>query len=494
MVSPERVETSHLSLNGGTAMRSHALNRRTFLRRTAGVAGSVSVAAVFQNYLAQPARGAVFGPLSPVADETTGLPLIQLPEGFRYISYGWAGDSLRDGTPTPGAADGMGVVFAHGARVLLVRNHEVRTAGTALGKTSQHITYDPNGAAGTVNLAFNRKTGKWIESWLSIVGTSVNCAGGVTPWGSWLTCEETMIGPPSLGVSMTHGWCYEVPALQKANPVPLTAMGRFSHEAIAVDPATGIVYETEDLRHASGFYRFLPNTPNKLFGLEDGGELQMLKVVGVDNAVLINVSAGDEFDVEWVTIDGPALTAGQVALSAAVGDFDGSTSNASAVFKQGWEEKGAARFRRLEGCWPADGVIYFTDTEAGPMAADTGEREGAVWCYDAGAEKLRCIYAAPAEAELDNPDNVTVAPDGSLFLCEDGDLSGQRLSHLTLDGAICPFAQNNVQLNGEVNGISGDFRGAEWAGACFEPSGEWMFANVFSPGITLAITGPWPWL
>ena len=466
-------------------MHKQALNRRTFLRRTAGAAGSMSVAAVFQNFLARPARAAVFGPLSPVEDETTGLPLLQLPPGFRYLSYGWTGDPMRGGDPTPPSHDGMAVCFAHGAKVILVRNHEVRNPGTPFAKSK--LVYDAMGPGGTTNLAFNRKTGTWLESWPSISGTSTNCAGGGTPWQSWLTGEETMVGPPQ-GFAETHGWTFEVPALHDAHPVPLKALGRFSHEAAAVDPATGIVYQTEDDRHTSGFYRFLPNTPNQLFGLEDGGELQMLKVVGVDNAELFDVMAGDELDVEWVTIDGPDLEAGEVALSAALGDFDGSTGRASAVFKQGWELKGAARFRRLEGCIAADSLIYFDDTEGGKVAADTGEREGAIWCYDPTTEKLKCIYASPNETILDNPDNVTVAPDGSLFLCEDGDLDGQRLSHLTLAGAICPFAQNDIELDGV------DYRGFEWAGATFEPSGQWLFANIQTPGVTFAITGPWPWL
>ncbi|MGH7960751.1 MAG: alkaline phosphatase PhoX, partial [Candidatus Binatia bacterium] len=92
---------------------------------------------------------------------------------------------------------------------------------------------------------------------------------------------------------------------------------------------------------------------------------------------------------------------------------------------------------------------------------------------------------------LDNPDNITVSPRGGLLLCEDGDLVGQRLIGLTPAGEAFPFAQNNVVLNGEKNGIVGDFRDKEWAGACFSKDGKWLFANIQTPGITFAITGPW---
>jgi secreted PhoX family phosphatase len=82
-----------------------------------------------------------------------------------------------------------------------------------------------------------------------------------------------------------------------------------------------------------------------------------------------------------------------------------------------------------------------------------------------------------------------VSPRGGLVLCEDG--SGQEFLHgLTVEGDIFKFAQNNV-LNGERNGFVGDYRGSEWAGACYSPDGRWLFANLQSPGITFAITGPW---
>ena len=100
------------------------------------------------------------------------------------------------------------------------------------------------------------------------------------------------------------------------------------------------------------------------------------------------------------------------------------------------------------------------------------------------------LFQSPGPEVLNAPDNICVSPRGGLVLCEDG--SGEEFLHgLTVDGAVFPFAKNTVVLNGERNGIAGDYRGSEWAGACYSPDGQWLFANLQSPGITFAITGPW---
>jgi len=92
---------------------------------------------------------------------------------------------------------------------------------------------------------------------------------------------------------------------------------------------------------------------------------------------------------------------------------------------------------------------------------------------------------------LNRPDNLCVSPRGGIVLCEDAKDAQPFLRGLTPDGAIFDFAQNNVVLDGERNGLAGDFRDREWAGACFSPDGRWLFVNVQWPGITFAITGPW---
>jgi hypothetical protein len=431
--------------------------------------------------------GPGYGPLQPRPDERTGLSLLQLPAGFRYASFGWTGDALAGGGTTPGSHDGMGVVARTDGIVTLVRNHERRFAGTPFGPSGSR--FDRFGRGGTTTLRFDAALGQWREAFASLGGTSANCAGGPTPWGSWLTCEETLDGRAQ-GFDNAHGWVFEVPAAAPASAVPLRDLGRFSHEAAAVDPRTGFVYLTEDARYVSGLYRFRPRARLCHYALEAGGWLEMLRVRGVSGADLQLAQAGQAFPVAWVPIPDPAL--GPQSGVGPFGSFDGQTRSCSGPFLQGFEA-GGARFRRLEGAWQDGhtGRLWFVDTEGSLPAPDTGEAEGALWCYEPGREVLRCVYASPAQSLLDNPDNVTVGPGGGVLLCEDGDLDGTRLSGIGKDGRLFVLARNDVVLSGEVNGISGDFRDSEWCGACFDPSGRWLFVNLQEPGITFAITGPW---
>lgn len=445
------------------------MNRRSFLKNAALTAGAAIPlqALLARSAAAEPLhavrRGdtAGYGPLFETPDGTTGLPLLLLPEGFKYVSFGWTGDVMANGLPTPGAHDGMAAFPAGQHTVRLVRNHE-RGAGTPFSAAA----YNPAAGGGTTTLEFDtRGNGEVLSTVDSLSGTIRNCAGGPTPWGTWLTAEETN----EVAGGVPHGYVFEVPADGTlSNAVPLKAMGRFSHEAVAVDPLTGAVYETEDAGSNSGFYRYVPHIPGQLAG---GGRLYMLKVVGLFQANLNGSFAnGTTFDVEWVEIatpDNPALNS--------PGNF---------VFSQG-RALGAARFARLEGCWRgASGEIYIVSTSGGAVA------QGQIWVYDPREETLSLLFESPSAEVLNAPDNITVSPRGGLVLCEDG--SGTEYMHgLTVAGEIFRFAQNNVRLNGERNGIVGDFRGSEWAGACYSPDGRWLFANVQSPGITFAITGPW---
>ncbi|HZL70919.1 MAG TPA: alkaline phosphatase PhoX [Planctomycetota bacterium] len=476
-------------------VNSKTATRRSFLKGGALLAGGLAAAGPLQALLARSAEGAVthipfspdYGPLSEVNDLETGLPLIMLPKGFTYRSLGWAGDALANGTPTPGLHDGMGVVQQEGDDwAVLVRNHEVRSVGNSINSFAPAaITYDPKGGGGTTNLLVNLKTGRLKKAWASIGGTNTNCAGGVTPWRSWITCEETLVDTANAPLEKTHGWCYDVPAFDDAEPEPLLDMGRFVHEAVSVDPKTEIVYLSED-RGTAGLYRYSDDNlecrrrnrkgkKRKNSPLSGEGVLEMLKVKGVHQADLRGTSTaiaiGAEYDVEWVEIEDPHRA-----------HFTGTDS--LGCFKQGLA-LGGATFTRLEGTWFGNKKLYFTSTDGGTV------REGQVWEYDPQKERLTLIFSSPAEATLDNPDNITVTPRGGLILCEDGSLDGQRLQGLTLDGQIFEFARNNVVLNGERNSLTGDFRGIEWAGATFDWKGEWLFANIQTPGITFAITGPW---
>ena len=450
------------------------MDRRSFLRGAAMGAAAVPFHALIARAQEPSHQGGVrrghtagYGPLFETLDEATGLPLLMLPEGFRYVSFGWRGDILSSGQATPAAHDGMAAFPAGNGRTRLVRNHEVGS-GTPFGGT----VYDSKGGGGTTTLEFDTHNGELIGAWDSLSGTLTNCAGGPTPSGSWLTCEETtsFTAAPN---GMPHGYIFEVPADGVGSPVPLRQMGRFSHEALACDPVTGYIYETEDAGFNSGFYRFIPVNPNNL---TLGGSLSMLKVKGTNLANLgTSYTNGTTFDVEWVPIGTPDNPANGMP-----GNF---------VWSQG-RAQGAATFARLEGCWYGnDEKIYVVSTNGGGSVAGQGA-QGQIWVYDPRNETMSLLFQSPGASVLNAPDNITVSPRGGLVLCEDG--SGEEFLHgLTVDGEIFQFAKNNVFLNGERNGITGDFRGSEFAGACYSPDGHWLFCNIQSPGITFAIRGPW---
>jgi uncharacterized protein len=456
-------------------------DRRTFLRRGAMGAGamwalSLSELSTRRVYGAASAFAVgPYGPVSPKLDGTTGLPLIQLPDGFRYFTYGWNGDRMSDGVRTPPMHDGMAVVDNYNGNpnlLVLVRNHEAGGGSPYINRPG--ITYLNNGAGGTTNLIFDQQRGRWLKSWSSLAGTIRNCAGGVTPWGSWLTGEETL--------DANHGWCFDVGA-ELGDPTPLTAMGRMSHEAMMVDPATGSVYETEDQGNVSGFYRFVPNVAGDL---KQGGTLYMLKIKNQTNPFMGGTfPVPTTWDIEWVVIANPTANPGNIPT----------LGQASGPFIQGMN-LGGARFNRLEGCWwdDANNKGYFLSTEGGQI------QQGQVFEYDPAAETLKLIYDSPTSDDCDNPDNLTLTPRGGLLLCEDNAGSttrqwpgGERLVGLTLSGQAFTFAQNNINLTTAYNDRVPvtDYRQNEWAGACYSPNGQWLFANIQTPGVTFAITGPW---
>jgi uncharacterized protein len=451
-----------------------------------------------------------YGPVAPVLDHTTGLPLLQLPEGFEYSSFGWTGDPMADGQPCPGSHDGMAVVGSNArgrgdVDVVLVRNHERGLGAPILAAARYDTALIANAgqvlppAGGTTNLVFKGR--RWVSMQASLGGTLVNCAGGPTPWGTWLTCEETGTDLTPLG-GKKHGYVFEVRAEAAATTgTPIVAMGRFSHEAVAVDPRTKFAYLTEDDRNKSGLYRFIPSDRSGRVGsYEKGGRLQMAKVVGKTNTDLIVASEGDTYALEWVDVPNP--DADRVSIGAAFPLAD-ATGNVSGPFAQGWLA-GGLRMSRGEGIWYSAGRFYIVDTSTGVDATGRrGRGEGSVWEYDPMTESLRALFVSLDRAAANNPDNITVSPRGGIVLCEDGGNSpdvygpGSRLVGLTGEAEPYVFAKNNVLLSADEVGAAGklvapaDYRGSEFCGACFDPAGKVMFVNIQSPGITLAIWGPW---
>lgn len=448
-----------------------------------------------------------YGPVSPRHDLGTGLALLQLPEGFEYCSYGWAGDPMDDGTPSPGRHDGMAVVQAQGEgrdrELVLVRNHEIGLASRLIRASAlydgDHGRLDGRCAGGgTVNLRFRGR--QWVGMTPSLGGTLVNCSGGATPWGTWLSCEETGADRRGEG-GRKHGYVFEVrPDARATTGRPIVAMGRFNHEAVAVDPVTRIVYLTEDNRNRAGLYRFVPDDRSGRPGsYEAGGRLQMARVVGRRNADLIVASAGDRHELEWVDIEDPDHERVELALP----DFWGLTQ-VSGPFAQGWA-RGGLRLSRGEGVSFHGGKLLIVDTSTGVCwSGGRGHGEGAVWEYDPVTGIMEAIFVSTHAIAAKNPDNIAASPRGGVLLCGDGggvddDGTGpaERLVGLTACGESYVFARNNIVLGaGQIVGAgkrvdAGDYRRSELAGACFDPAGGVLFLNAYSPGITFAIWGPW---
>jgi secreted PhoX family phosphatase len=490
-------------------MRS-GISRRGFLAGSA----SASIAAVLASAGARHALAAArasasvagpYGPLRPARDLATGLPLILLPRGFEYRSFSWTGDTMPNGQPAPDAHDGMGVIHAvrrgHETEVTLVRNHE-RSFASPIQAPARYDTVVPGGqqlapGGGTTTLRFRGR--RWIGVEPSLGGTVFNCAGGVTPWGTWLSCEETVVDLTAWG-GRRHGYVFEVRRdAAQTTARPIVDMGRMLHEAVAIDPATKTAYLTEDNPKRSCFYRFLPKDRSGTAGsYEAGGRLQAAKVRGVERADLLAPALGDLHRLEWIDVEHPDAPPG-----AAPEGLPNAPNETSGPFLEAWG-KGALRMSRGEGvCWHG-GKVYLVDTAAG-ISADgrRGSGDGAVWEYDPRKDTLRAIFVAGDPLVGDNIDNISVSPQGTIFLCEDGDPvtdaygPGTRLLGLTARGESFTFAKNNVVLTqAEIAAagksvLAGDYRGEEWAGACFDPAGEVMFVNIQRPGITLAIWGRW---
>lgn len=400
-----------------------------------------------------------------------------LPEGFSYRVLAKAGDTMDDGFIVPDNFDGMGCIPLAGGRLALVRNHELSLGAEARGAAGTDPLLEQKLAAarvfdrgqggrvlpgGTTTLVLDARGHRVLSQHLSLAGTSTNCAGGITPWGSWLTCEETVVAAPRTGTS--HGWVFEVPATATGlvDPIPLKAMGRFRHEAAAVDPKTGIVYQTED-QDDGLFYRFIPNVPGKLAA---GGKLQALAFAdgGRDsrNWTGADWAMGRSRAVRWIDLD--------------------EVENPNDDLRQRGYAAGAARFARGEGIHlgrrARGGVeFFFTCTSGG------SGRYGQIMRYvpsrAAGKpSQIELFHESTDPKLMDYADNLTVAQWGHLIVCEDR--KGDQINHLR---GVTPAGRSYTlaRLNAET----------ELAGACFSPDGRTLFVNAYSPGRTLAITGPW---
>jgi hypothetical protein len=416
----------------------------------------------------------------PLIQDPDGI--LNLPKGFSYKIISRQGARMSDGLLVPGKGDGMATFPAKGNRTILIRNHEntpndfvngpFGKTNELLSKVSRKKFYDfGNGklpcTGGTTTIVYNHDTKKVETEFLSLIGTIRNCAGGPTPWNSWITCEETVEKANGV-LEKDHGYTFEVPASDTrglAEPIPLKAMGRFNHEAVAVDPRTGIVYLTED--DIEGLlYRFIPAKKGKLV---EGGKLQALAVRDQKS-----------FDTRnWPGIS-PVMMTAKTSMPVGWVDLEDIDAPRNDLRHRGFKS-GAARFARGEGMWFGSHEVYFACTNGG------ANRTGQVFRYTPGPyegtprelEKpgMLELFAEPNDKTiLKHCDNLTVAPWGDIILSEDD-------NHPFLVG-ITPSGE--YYKLGENVGYK-----SEMAGVVFSPNGTTLFVNIQHAGLTLAIEGPW---
>ncbi|MBW4639910.1 MAG: PhoX family protein [Gloeocapsa sp. UFS-A4-WI-NPMV-4B04] len=441
------------------------VSRREFVSLVgASAAGAVLVSPLKALYAreaqGQSIRSRGYGALRP---DPNGL--LDLPRGFQYRAFSRTGDMMSDGSLVPGDHDGMAAFAGPRDTTILIRNHELSPDEVTKPKVKAPVDkqYDTLSRGGTTTLIVGSDR-KLIKDYASLAGTYRNCAGGRTPWGSWISCEETTATPATApgSVLKMHGYNFEVPISAKSpvDAIPLVAMGRFNHEAVAVDPKTGIVYETEDQRDGL-FYRFIPNQLGKLSA---GGVLEALKIKGRPQAkTFADFPVGKPMQVEWVRIENP--------------------NPATDTVREEGFAKGAAQFTRGEGIWYGKGEFYFCCTNGGSVDPTTGSTNGLgqVWRYVPGRTNaggtIELFVEPNNKSVLDSPDNIVVSPFGDLFICEDGD-GEQFVVGVTPQGKLYHFARNAINDR-------------EFAGVCFSPGGRTMFVNIQDPGITFAIWGDW---
>ncbi len=469
-------------------MKNPNLNRRTFLKSAGIISASILTLRDFSfaRDLNQPLpvfKG--YGDLIPDPQS-----ILDLPKGFSYTVLSKAGRRMDDGFITPGKHDGMAAFQGPEGRIILVCNHENNPDDfkyspfgenhELLNEIPKNKLYDYGngkspGLGGTTTVVYNPKTKKVEKEFLSLAGTHRNCAGGATPWNTWVTCEESFVNAGGL-IEQNHGYNFEVPAtteISLADPVPLRAMGRFNHEAIAVDPQSGVVYQTED-RGDSLIYRFIPDVPGEL---GKGGKLQALVIKtwpGCDtrNWEGLNTNKfpiGQDFEVEWM-------------------DMEDVESSADDLRYRGYKN-GAARFARGEGMMCGQGDIYWACTNGGELM------KGQVFKYSPSPyEGTERENEAPAKLQLylqpnninlvENSDNIAAAPDGGIIVCEDDTDEVHDEQYLV-----------GVTPNGEFYRLARNATGnSEFAGACVSADGNIVFVNLQYAGLTVAITGPFMWL
>lgn len=431
-----------------------SLSRRKFLTIAGmGVATGVAAASLKNLYIrvANGQNPTIKG-LGKLVKDPNGI--LDLSPGLQYRIISEGGKPMSDANPVPTSFDGMAAFPGKNGQTILIRNHELSPSQSPGVIATEAFQYDKLSKGGTTTVIVNSDR-TLDKEFVSLAGTNRNCGGGTTPWGSWISSEEDVSTPKTNipedpnSVSVKHGYNFEVSTQEKREkPIPLTTMGRFRHEAIAVDPKTGYIYQTED-QVDSCFYRF---RPNKSGNLQEGGTLEALVIDGMPK---INTSKNYPLNqpkaVKWVKLE----------------DVDPEQD----TLRYEAQNKGAAIFSRGEGICLGNGEIYFTCTDGG------NAEKGQIFRYNPVNETISLFVESPGKEVLDYPDNLILSPFGDLIVCEDGQ-DEQFLVGVTPQGEIYQLGRNALN-------------NSEFAGVCFSPDQKTMFVNIYSPGVTLAVWGNW---
>lgn len=333
---------------------------------------------------------------------------IRLPAGFTSRVIARSGQTVPGTSYTWHNAPDGGACYADGSGWIYVSNSEI----------------SPSGGAGAVRFS---SAGAITGAYRILSSTRQNCAGGSTPWNTWLSCEE-----------VTRGYVYETDPWGVKAAVRRDAMGLFKHEAAAADPVRKAIYLTEDETNGC-FYRFVPTT----WGDLSVGTLQVLRAGTATSGTFT-----------WVTVPDP----------------DGSPTQTRD------QVSGAKRFNGGEGCYYADGSVWFTT-----------KGDNRVWRVDPAASTYELTYddslVSGGGAPLTGVDNVTGSSSGDLFVAEDG--GNLEICVITPDDVVAPFLR--------VDGQSG----SEITGPAFSPDGSRLYfssqrgtSGSSSGGITYEVTGP----
>lgn len=442
-------------------MPSIQTDRRKFLAGTGAAFGALLASGCTTNRMVASASTASVPAYGPLQADPAGM--LDLPRGFSYRLLSSLGDAMSDGGTVPDKGDGMGCFDLGNGEIALVRNHELVPEDKAGGPIAKGFdTRDGDIVpGGTTNIVLDADTLEVKRQFRTLGGTIRNCAGGTTPWNTWLTCEETTTGPNKRygeGLARDHGWIFEVPANATGlvDPVPLTAMGRFNHEAACVDPATGIVYLTED-RDDGVLYRFIPQQRGNL---RAGGKLQAMAIDGLSDSRNWKAPAMPVqklFEARWIDLDNVEAPLDDLRIRAVA--------------------KGATLVARGEGIHMGTDDLFVCSTSGGQKGL--GQIFRLVPGRGRRQDMVELFFESESEGQFNFGDNLTVAPNGHLIVCEDQytDIVDNHLRGITPDGRAYDFGRLTMQT--------------ELAGGCFSPDGKWFFVNAYSPTRTVAITGPW---